>query len=61
MFRLVKHSFSNLRSKLLTSDVIKNDCDVITLILAIFVWNQKPNSHLLFEPSIRHFFQKLWQ
>ena len=32
MFRLVKHSFSNLRSKLLTDDVIKNVCNVITLI-----------------------------
>ena len=28
--------FSNLRSKLLTEDVIKNVCDVIILILAIF-------------------------
>ena len=32
MFHLVKHSFSNLQSKLLTNDVIKNACDVITLI-----------------------------
>ena len=29
--------FSNLQSKLLTDDVIKNVCNVITLILAIFV------------------------
>ena len=32
MFRLVKHSFSNLRSKLLIDDVINNVCDVIALI-----------------------------
>ena len=32
MFRLVKHSFPNLRLKLLGDDVITNVCDVITLI-----------------------------
>ena len=42
MFRLVKHSFSNLRSKLLIDDVINNVCVVITLIWAIF--GLEPNS-----------------
>ena len=32
MFCLVKHFFSNLRSKLLIDDVINNVCDVFTLI-----------------------------
>ena len=41
MFRLVKHSFSDLRSKLLTNDVIKHACDVITLIQAIFYLEPK--------------------
>ena len=36
MFYLVKYSFSNLRSKLVTDDVINHVCDVITLIWAIF-------------------------
>ena len=46
MFRLVKHSFSNLRSKLVADDVIKNVCDVITLILTIF--GLDPTSYLSF-------------
>ena len=32
MFRLVRHSFLNLRSKLLIGDVINNVCEFITLI-----------------------------
>ena len=41
----------------MTDDVIKNVCNVITLISAILVWNQTPNSPLQFQPSIPHFFK----
>ena len=53
--------FSNLRSKLMTDDVIKNVCDVITLIKQFLVWNQNSNSHSQFESSIQKtsFFQNL--
>ena len=53
---VLSNSLSNLRSKLVTDDVIKNVCDVITL-MQFLVCNQKPNSHFQFEPSIDHFFK----
>ena len=43
MFRLVKQSFKfTITVKLFTDDVIKNACDVIKLIYAIF--GLEPNS-----------------